>query len=97
MGQEIDVGYVANLARIRLTDEEKELFQRQLDQVVGYVHQLDELELENIEPTAHAAPVFNVMRKDEPRPGLDQSVVLKNAPAVAQKQFLVPKILDSGS
>ena len=61
----MDVGYVAKLACIDLTEEEKTLFQGQLDQVLHYVEQLNELDVSDVEPTAHAIPVFNVFRKDE--------------------------------
>lgn len=91
---EIDVAYVANLARIYLTDEEKELFQGQLDEVLHYVHLLDELNVDGIEPTAHATPRFNVMRKDEVGQSLDRDAVLANAPKAQNNEFCVPKIID---
>lgn len=91
---EIDVAYVANLARIYLTDEEKELFQGQLDEVLHYVHLLDDLNVDGIEPTAHATPQFNVMRKDELGQSLDRDTVLANAPKTQNHEFVVPKIID---
>ena len=92
--QGMDVGYVANLARINLTDEEKTLFQGQLDQVLHYVEQLDELDVSNVEPTAHAIPVFNVLRKDELGESLNHADVIANAPSAADGHIRVPKILD---
>lgn len=88
----MDVSYVANLARIELTDEEKTLFQGQLDQVLDYVGQLDELDLSMVEPTAHAVPLVNVFRTDEPGASLDNETVTANAPASRDGQILVPKI-----
>lgn len=91
----IDVSYVANLARIQLTEQEAELFQGQLDQVLAYVEQLNEPDLLGVEPTAHAMALVNVLRADTPRASLDHDVVTANAPAVRTGQILVPKIIDS--
>ena len=88
----MDVSYVANLARIDLTSEEEVLFQGQLDQVLEYVEQLAELDVSNVEPTAHAVPLVNVFRSDEPGMSLDNEVVAGNAPASRDGQVLVPKI-----
>lgn len=88
----MDVSYIANLARIQLTDEETTLFQGQLDQVLEYVEQLDELDVSNVEPTAHAVPLVNVLRADEPGVSLNNDVVTDNAPAARDGQILVPKI-----
>lgn len=90
----MDVRYVARLARLQLTEAEAELFGRQLDQILAYVDQLKELDVTGIEPTAHAVPRVNVMRPDEPRPGLTQAEALENAPAHANGLFLVPKIVE---
>ena len=90
----MDVGYVAHLARINLTEEETRLFQGQLDQVLQYVEQLGELDVEDVEPTAHAIPVYNVFRKDEVGRSLDHAVVIDNAPAATDEQIRVPKIID---
>ena len=90
----MDVGYVANLARIDLTEEETTLFQGQLEQVLHYVEQLNELDVDDVEPTAHAFPVFNVLRKDEPGQSLDHAAVIANAPAATDGEIRVPKIID---
>lgn len=90
----MDVGYVAHLARIDLTEEETALFQGQLDQVLHYVEQLGELEVDDVEPTAHAFPVYNVLRKDEVGQSLGHGRVMDNAPAAADDQVRVPKIID---
>jgi aspartyl-tRNA(Asn)/glutamyl-tRNA(Gln) amidotransferase subunit C len=88
----MDVSYVANLARIELTDEETKLFQGQLDQVLEYVEQLGELDVSNVEPTAHAVPLVNVLRADQLGVSLDNDTVTANAPASRDGQILVPKI-----
>lgn len=90
----IDVGYVAKLACIDLTDEERVLFQGQLDQVLHYVEQLNELDVDHVEPTAHAIPVYNVLRRDELGESLDHDDIIANAPAATNGQIRVPKIID---
>ena len=90
----MDVSYIAHLARIHLADGEAELFQGQLDQVLKYVEQLGELDVSNVEPTAHAMPLVNVLREDTPRPSLDHAAVIANAPASRDGQILVPKIME---
>ena len=92
----MDVSYVAHLARIDLTEEETALFQEQLDQVLDYVEQLNEPDVSGVEPTAHAMPLVNVLRADEPAPGLDHEEVLRNFPAARDGQVVVPKIIDNG-
>ena len=90
----IDVKYVAHLARMHLSAAEVAHLQPQLEQIVGYVRQLDELNVEGIEPTAHAIPVQNVFRADEVRPCLDHAAVMQNAPQAREGQFIVPKIIE---
>jgi aspartyl-tRNA(Asn)/glutamyl-tRNA(Gln) amidotransferase subunit C len=90
----IDVRYVANLARIELSDEEVRTFQAQLEQIVGYVEQIGALDVDGIEPTSHAHPVMNVFRKDELKVGLEREDVMANAPEQVDNQFKVPKILE---
>jgi aspartyl-tRNA(Asn)/glutamyl-tRNA(Gln) amidotransferase subunit C len=90
----IDVAYVAKLARMNLTEEEAAVFQRQLEDIVGYVRKISELDLEGIEPTSHPVAMQNVMRADEVRSGLDRAAVLANAPRRHENQFLVPKIVE---
>ena len=92
--EKMDVGYVAALARIDLTEAETSLFQEQLNQVLHYVEQLNELDVSEVEPTAHAFPVFNVLRKDEVGVSLDHSAVISNAPAATDGEVRVPKIID---
>lgn len=95
--QGMDVGYVAKLACIDLTAEEKTLFQGQLDQVLHYVEQLNELnelDVGDVEPTAHAIPVYNVLRRDELGQSLAHDAVIANAPSATDGQIRVPKIID---
>ena len=90
----IDTAYVANLARMYLSDEEVARFQPQLEQVVQYVAKLQELDVSDIEPTSHAQPLTNVLREDGVREGLTNARAMANAPESIQGQFLVPKIVE---
>lgn len=89
----IDVRYVANLARLELTDEEVAVFQPQLDAILENVETLSSLDLTGIEATAHTAAVFGRMRDDIPHESLPSSAVLQNAPDQAQGQIRVPKVV----
>ncbi len=90
----IDVGYVATLARMNLTAEETQALQGQMEQIVQYVDKINELDVSDVEPTCHAVEVINVMREDEPRPAFDHDAVMANAPAEADGQFKVPRIVE---
>lgn len=90
----LDVRDVARLARIELTDEEATTFQSQLDRVLEYVEQLKTLDVSNVEPTAHANPVFNVLREDVSRPGLTREAALANAPHSANNLVVVTKVIE---
>jgi len=91
---QLDVPYLAQLARLSLTPEQVAKFGGQLQQIVAYVEKLKEVNVEGIEPTAHATPITNVFRPDEPRPCGDPAPFLKNAPQQANNLFIVPKIVE---
>jgi aspartyl-tRNA(Asn)/glutamyl-tRNA(Gln) amidotransferase subunit C len=91
---ELDVRYVAELARIELSDEEITTFQGQLGRILEYMKQLDALDVSGIEPTAHATPIYDVMRADEPHTPLDRELTLGNAPRKTEDQFMVPKVVE---
>lgn len=91
-----EVQKVAHLARLHLTAEELGQYQEQLSNVLAYVEQLNELDLDDVAPTAHALPLENVFREDEAQPSLPLDDVLYNAPASAQDQFLIQSVLDEG-
>ena len=90
----MDVRYVARLARLHLSEPEVAEFQAQLDHVLEYVRQIGTLDLSKVEPTSHARPLANVFRKDVAEPGLGHDIVMKNAPAAANDQFIVPIIVE---
>jgi aspartyl-tRNA(Asn)/glutamyl-tRNA(Gln) amidotransferase subunit C len=89
-----DVQYVAELARINLAPEEVATFQAQLEQVLTHVARLSEIDVAQVEPTAHSFPIFNVFRPDITTPCLDREVALSNAPRQAQDLFIVTKVLE---
>ncbi|MDD4736332.1 MAG: Asp-tRNA(Asn)/Glu-tRNA(Gln) amidotransferase subunit GatC [Kiritimatiellae bacterium] len=92
--EHMDVEYVAQLARLHLTPEERTLYQRQLDQILGYVDELKAVDVEGVEPMAHPMPRTNVLRRDECGTRGDREAVLANAPSVRHHQFVVPKIVE---
>ena len=87
-------GAFAKLARLHLSEEEIAKFQSQLSQVLQYVEKLEQVNVEGVEPTAHANAVFNVFRKDESRPGFTANEALANAPRQANGLFIVPKVIE---
>ena len=91
---DLDVAYVARLARLNLTREETELFQNQLGAVLKYVEKLREVDVSNVEAAAHALPIFNVFREDEPRDWLTAEQTLSNAPRQANGLFIVTKVVE---
>ena len=91
---EIDVKYVAHLARLSLSPEEEQKISEQLGNILGHIEKLKEVDVSGVEPTAHAFPLVNVTRPDEVRPSLSQEDALRNAPAQANGLFMVPKIVE---
>lgn len=89
-----EVKHVANLARLAVTEEEVQKFTQQLDAIIVYAEQLNELDTENVEPTSHVLDMKNVMREDIPSKGLPQEDVLKNAPEHQDGQIKVPSIIE---
>ena len=94
MAAEIDVKYVAHLARLSLSPEEEKKFAAQLTQILGYVEKLNQLDVSQVEPMSHAVPLVNVSRPDETRPSMSNDEALRNAPAKANGLFIVPKIVE---
>jgi len=91
---QIDVGYVAKLARLNLSDEETSLFQKQLGDVLKYAEKLREVDVSHVEATAHAIPVFNVFREDQPGDCFTAEEALSNAPRKANNLFIVTKVVE---
>jgi aspartyl-tRNA(Asn)/glutamyl-tRNA(Gln) amidotransferase subunit C len=91
---EIDIQKIATLARLSLTDAEAKQYEQQLGGILSYINQLSTYDLESAEPTAHAMPVFDVLRVDESRPSFAQDEALANAPKRSMDQFQIPKVIE---
>jgi aspartyl-tRNA(Asn)/glutamyl-tRNA(Gln) amidotransferase subunit C len=89
-----EVGKVALLARLRLTPDELETFTGQLNSIVEFVAQLQELDTSNVESLAHGVEIRNVFRDDVREPSLPREKALANAPKRNDEGFLVPAVLD---
>jgi len=91
------VRHVAKLSRLDLNDQEIEHFSGQLSDILEYVSKLNELDVDKVEPMAHAMDVTNVLRDDQEIEGLKVETALANAPAKTPPFFSVPKVLGDGS
>jgi len=89
-----EIEHIASLARLSLTEKEKQLFGSQLSSILDYMEKLNELDTRNIEPTSHVLPLSNVMRNDVPGPSIPRENALMNAPDHTEKFFRVPKIIE---
>ncbi|MEI7902010.1 MAG: Asp-tRNA(Asn)/Glu-tRNA(Gln) amidotransferase subunit GatC, partial [bacterium] len=94
MSHTIDVAYVAELARLKLSPDETSTFQQQLETIVRYVEKIGELDLTGIEPTLHGQALVNVFREDVVVPSLDRERFLSNAPERNGFEFKLPKIVE---
>jgi aspartyl-tRNA(Asn)/glutamyl-tRNA(Gln) amidotransferase subunit C len=94
MKSEFDARYTARLARLKLSEEEATMFQTQLGQVLAYVEKLERIDVSAVEPMAHANPVTNVFRDDQPRAWFTPEEALANAPRQANQLFIVPKVIE---
>jgi aspartyl-tRNA(Asn)/glutamyl-tRNA(Gln) amidotransferase subunit C len=91
---DLDVAYIAKLARLDLTDEEAKLFQKQLGDLLQFAGALREVDVSHVEASAHAVPMFNVFREDEPRDWLTAEEALSNAPRQTNNLFIVTKVVE---
>lgn len=91
---EQQVRHVAHLARLELTDEQVDRLSAELSAILDYMDQLNRLDTDDVEPTAHPLPVRNVFRNDEVEPSLDPETALANAAQREGTFFRVPKVLD---
>ncbi len=88
-----EVEHVAWLARLELSEEEREKFSKQLGQVLEHASKIKEVDTSNVPPTSHSLPLKNVFREDEVRESISQEEALFNAPQKEKGAFLVPKII----
>jgi len=91
---DLDVAYVARLARLTLTEDEAQIFQKQLEDVLKYAEKLRQVDVTGVDAAAHALPVFNVFRDDTPRAWFTAKQALSNAPRQANGLFVVPKVVE---
>lgn len=88
------VDHVARLARLDLSEAERERMQEELTTILQHVERIQALDLDGVEPTTHTVHLRNVTRPDEVEPSLPQQVALANAPAVEDGRFVVPRIVE---
>lgn len=88
-----DVEYVAALSRLEFSEDETEKYAEQLNVILEYVNQLNELDTEGVEPTYQVMPVTNVLREDEVKPSMERDNVLMNASVTQDGCFKVPRII----
>ena len=89
-----DVEKIATLAKLKFDGEELERLKGDMNQILGYIDSLNELDLADVEPLENINEIENVLRKDEPTDCITTEEALKNAPARTGKYFKVPKVLD---
>ena len=92
-----DVARLAELARIELTEDERDRLAPQLDVILRAVASVSEVAADDVPPMSHALPLTNVFRADEVRPSLPVEAALANAPATEDNRFRVPRILGEGA
>jgi aspartyl-tRNA(Asn)/glutamyl-tRNA(Gln) amidotransferase subunit C len=88
-----DIAHIADLARLELSDAEKESFARQLDAVLQYVRQLDDAPTRDVGPTCFVAPGHDPVRDDVEQPSLPREKALANGPSVKKGFFAIPKVI----
>jgi aspartyl-tRNA(Asn)/glutamyl-tRNA(Gln) amidotransferase subunit C len=89
-----DVEHVAILARLGLSEEEKEVFTKQLGNILAYAETINKLKTEGVPPTSHSMPMKNVFREDKVIPCKDVEAIIDNAPDKENHMFKVPRILE---
>lgn len=93
----IDLERVSALARIQLSDTEKQKFAGDFQTILGFFEKLNTVDVSALEPCAHAFPVYNVLRDDVPAETLPVEALMLNAPAAKDDQIVVPRIVDDES
>ena len=93
MISEDQVKHVAYLARLSLKPEETELFTRQLNEILAYIEQLNEVPTKDVEPTLHVIDLINVFRNDNVKRIVQLDTILTNAPETEHSYFVVPRII----
>ena len=89
----MDIIYLAKLARLKLTDAEKERFSSQMETIIKYIEKLNELDTQNVEPTAHVLGLKNIFRDDMAMEPLTDHDPINDSPAHSKRHYEVPKII----
>lgn len=85
---------IANLSRIKLTDDEKDIFREQLTDILGYIEKLNELDTDDVQPMAYATSIKNVFREDQQKSSFPRQEILELSPSSTNGFFKVPKVLE---
>ncbi len=93
MSATFDIDHIALLARLRLTDAEKDRLGKQMETIIGYIDQLNQLDTANVEPTSHVIPIHNVFREDVETQPFPEKDYLSLAPAEKKHHYEVPQII----
>lgn len=88
------IEYVGILAKLELSEEEKERAKKDMGEMLDYIDKLNELDTTGVEPMSHVFPVNNVFREDVVENGDDSENMLKNAPEVREQSYVVPKTVE---
>ena len=88
-----DIDKIANLAKLHLSEAEREKFASQLSDIVSYIEKLNQLNTDDVKPLAHVNDLTNVFREDKARPSMEKQDVFKNSPQHDDEFFLVPKVI----
>jgi aspartyl-tRNA(Asn)/glutamyl-tRNA(Gln) amidotransferase subunit C len=91
MPEVVDISHIANLARLGLDEKAKEKLAKEFASIVSYVELLKEVDVSGIEPTAHAAPLANILREDAARPSFTREAMLANAPENIDNELIKVK------
>ena len=92
--ESFDIDYIARLAHVELSAEEKEAFGKQLGDILNYMAKLKALDVDGIEPTMHGHGRVNAFREDVVTPSADRDAVLANAPERTDDEFKLPKVVE---
>lgn len=93
-GDKMDIDYVAKLARLNLTKEEKKKFSKQMADILKYIEKLNQLDTKDIQPTAHVLPLKNVWRDDAVRESIDIELIKRIMPEEHEGFFKVPPVIE---
>ncbi|WP_426351355.1 Asp-tRNA(Asn)/Glu-tRNA(Gln) amidotransferase subunit GatC [Alloiococcus sp. CFN-8] len=85
---------LADLAKVYLTDKEKEILEKELPDIIEFFHELSSLDIENVKATAHVIPLKNILREDQVMNNFSREELLQNAPTKDKDYIIVPKVVD---